>query len=486
VQQVSPSFIAKNRRPKKRRSAVAAGTRKHRLHVPPAAGTTSPEVTISSMSPAMVDRLFWRAGFGPTPEDRAIWSGKPVSDAVNSLLTAPADLVGPAPARDGKALDPTGDDTDLVLSWIDRMVRTRNPLTERLTLLWHGHWANSRDEVSPPQLLLTQNDLFRRYANFGATPTASFKDLAYEVTEDPSMLRYLTGESNVRGAPNENYARELMELFGLGVFNPAGAANYTEEDVKQLAKAFSGWQINDTNPDAATSYFTPSRWYNGPKIVFGKFGNYKARDAVDLVLAHPSHPRFLVLKLWGEFIVSPPDAATLSKLTSSYVSSGYQLKPLLEQILSHPLLFESLSEPNMLKPPVVYVVGAMRALGAAIEDATPADNLDAMGQVPYFPPTVAGWEGGLSWLNTNTALARFGFVGQLLNTTTIADVLGETATAAYDRAYAAVGSPWLAPGTQTAIRDYASRAGSSSPKLRKERQLLLRALMLAGPDAQVM
>jgi uncharacterized protein (DUF1800 family) len=193
-----------------------------------------------------------------------------------------------------------------------------------------------------------------------------------------------------------------------------------------------------------------------------------------------------VLKIWGEFIVTPPDATTLGKLTSSYVSSGYQLKPLLEQILSHPLLFESLAEPNMLKPPIVYVVGSMRAVGAGVTDASPSQNLDAMGQVPYFPPTVAGWEGGLSWLNTNTALARFGFVGELLNKSTIADVIGETPAAAYDRAYAAVGSPWLAPGTQSAVRDYATRAGSNSPKLRKERQLMLRALMLAGPDAQVM
>jgi uncharacterized protein (DUF1800 family) len=483
---MSIAAIAKKKRAKKHTSAVAAGTRKHRLHVPPAAGTTSTEVTLTSMSPAMVERLFWRAGFGPSAEDRATWAGKPVGDAVNALLTGPADLVGPAPTRDGKTLDPTGDDTDLVLAWLDRMVRSRNALTERLTFFWHRHWANSRDSVSPPQLLVTQNNLFRSYANFAATPAASFKDMAYAVTEDPSMLRYLTGESNVRGAPNENYGREVMELFGLGVLNAAGAPNYTENDVKQIAKAFSGWQINDSNPDAASSYFTPSRWYNGPKIVFGRFGNYKARDAVDLVLSHPAHARYIILKIWSEFIVTPPDDATLNKLTSSYTSSGYQLKPLLEQILSHPLLFESLAEPNMLKPPIVYVVGSMRALGVGVTDDSPTQHLDAMGQVPYFPPTVAGWEGGLSWLNTNTALARFGFVGELLNKATIADVLGETAAAAYDRAYAAVGSPWLAAGTQSAIRDYASRAGASSPKLRKERQLMLRALMLAGPDAQVM
>lgn len=112
--------------------------------------------------------------------------------------------------------------------------------------------------------------------------------------------------------------------------------------------------------------------------------------------------------------------------------------------------------------------------------------LGEMGQVPLFPPTVAGWEDGLAWLNTNTALARFNFVGQLLDAMDIDDILGETAAAAYDRAFAAVGGPWLAPGTQSAIRDYANQARSKSPDDRKQRQLLLRALMLAGPDAQVM
>jgi hypothetical protein len=127
----------------------------------------------------------------------------------------------------------------------------------------------------------------------------------------------------------------------------------------------------------------------------------------------------------------------------------------------------------------------MRTLGAVVTDSTAADNLDAMGQLPYFPPTVAGWEGGLAWLNTNTALARFALAATFLSRQTLDDTPGETPSAAYDRAYAAVGRPWLAAGTQTAIRDFATRAGAGTSKLRKERQLMLRALMLAGPDGQV-
>ena len=475
---------AKRRPTKVKRRLSLRSTRRHRLRMPPPA--TSTPVTLVSMSPAMVDRLFWRAGFGPTADARARFTGKPVMDAVAWLLTTPSTLAGAAPLRDAKPLDPTGDDTDLVLSWIDQMVRSSNPFVERMTFFWHRHWANSRADVSPPQLLLKQTAVFRSYASFGANPNLSFRDLAYAITEDPAMLRYLTGESNVKGSPNENYARELMELFCLGVVGPAGRPNYSENDVRQLAKALSGWQINDTDPDQARAYFTPTRWYNGPKIVFGKLSNYTNRSAVDAVLAHPSHAPFLVRKLWDEFIVSPPDAATLARLSTAYTSSGYKLKPLLEQILSHPSLFESIAEPNMIKPPVVYIAGAMRAVGAPVTDSTPADYADDMGQTPYFPPTVAGWEGGLSWLNTNTALARVGFVGRLLEDLVIDDVLGETPDAAYDRSYAAVGAPWLATSTQAALRDYAKRAPASSAKLRKERQIMLRALILAGPDCQVM
>jgi len=461
-----------------------AGSRRHHLHRPPK--LTVRQFVPTVLSPPMVDRLFWRAGFGPSAHDRATWTGRPVVDAVSWLLSAPAGLSGPSPTDNGSPLDPTGDDTDLVLSWIDRMVRASNPFVERLTFFWHRHWANSRDQVSPPQLMITQNGLFRSYADLGSNPRASFRDLAYAVTIDPSMLRYLTGELNVRGAPNENYARELMELFTLGVTNAAGHPNYSQQDVAQMAKALSGWQINDNDPNAAHSYFTQSLWYDGPKLVFGRFGNFTASDAVDLVISHPAHPGFIVRALWQEFINDPLDAPTLQRLTSTYTSSGHQIRPVLEQILLHPALFSSLDEPDMIKPPVVYVVGAIRAMGLGVTDTTASDYLDAMGQLPYYPPNVSGWEGGLSWLNTDTALARFGCIAALVGNQQIQDVRGESAPAAYDRAYAAVGSPWLASQTVAALQAFSQAVPSSDSQSRIERQIALRTLMLAGPDAQVM
>lgn len=438
------------------------------------------------MTTSMVDRLFWRAGFGPGEADRQRWTGKTLGAAVDWLLGTPAAYSGSPGSDQGKQLDPTGNDSDLVLSWVDQMNRAINPFVERMTFFWHGHWANSRESVSPPQLLMSQTKLFRRYSDYASHPHVTFHDMAYAVTIDPSMLRYLTGELNVRGAPNENYARELMELFTLGVTNAAGKPNYSQTDVEQLAKAFSGWQINDDNPNRVFSYFTQSRWYDGPKLVFGKFENLTAAEAVKLVLSRPTHPGFIINALWSNFIVAPPSAATLKSLEHLYVKSGWKLKPLMQAILTRPELFASLEEPNMVKPPVVYVVGAMRAMGLQVKDTTASDYLDAMGQLPYFPPTVAGWEGGISWLNTDTALARFAFITTLLEQQKIKDVPGETAAQAYARAYAAVGSPWLAPDTKREIRRYTARAQHSTPQLRINRQIAVRALILAGPDAQVM
>jgi uncharacterized protein (DUF1800 family) len=495
---VSPPLVelaktAKKKAPKKARPHPRARrrvkkvqvqkARHHRLIAPPAGGSQIP------MTEAQVDRLFWRAGFGPTAEDRANWTGKSIYQAVNWLLNVPQGTpILADPNRDGRPLAPTTDDTDLQLSWLNLMVRARNPLVERLTFFWHRHFANSRDDVSPPQLLLTQNGLFRKYADLGANPTASFKDLTYEVGEDPSMLRYLTGEDSTKRAINENYARELMELFSLGVTGPTGQPNYTEDDVKELAKAFTGWQIDDEDPDQVKSYFNASRWFSGNKTVLGKVGNFHHRDAVDVVLAHPSHGQFLVRKLWHEFIVTEPDPATLNSLVATYTGTGFQIKPLVKQILLHPAIFESPGEPNMIKPPVVYVVGALRATGQGITSSLAADSLSELGQRPYFPPTVAGWEGGLSWLNTNTALARFRFANRLVNLKAVVpqDVPGEGGDAAFDRAYAAVNKPWLSDKGRNYLKGLAIRMVGNTAPQRAARQIVLRAMMIGGPDAQVM
>jgi uncharacterized protein (DUF1800 family) len=463
--------------------------RRKRARKPPAGGAQA------ALTEPMVDRLMWRAGFGPSAADRQRFKGMSLHRAVDRLISDPQGPPTGLPARrrDGAPLRPYESDTDLVLAWCDQMIRTRNPLVERLTLFFHRHFATQRDEVSPPQLMTQQNALLRKYGDLAANPRADFRNLVYEVGEGPAMLRFLTGEDSRKGRLNENYGRELMELFCLGVTNAAGQPNYTEADVLEAARASTGWQINDDNPDAPSAYFTPSRWDEGPKTVLGRTGAFTHRQLVDVVTSHPSHAPFLVTKLWGEFIPTPPDAATLRDLTKVYLRAGYRLRPLVRRILTHPAMLASVKEPTMIKPPVVFAIGTMRALGLGITDETLYNSLRDMGQVPYFPPTVAGWEGGASWLNTNSALARFSAANRLLSlkyqtlpTKAPEDEPAETPKQAFARAHAAVGRPWVGRGTKSSLLYYATRARTASASDRVARQRVVRAFLLGGPDAQVM
>ena len=466
--------------------------RRHRLHVPPGgAFNGSP----TSMSQAMVDRLFWRAGFGPSAGDRATWTGKPLDDAVDFLLNTPQGaLVGGDPTRDGKPLDPTGDDTDLVLSWVDRMVRTSNPLVERMTFFWHRHWANSRASVSPTQLLITQNTLLRKYGDLATNPGRHLPRHGARHVQGPVDAALPERRVQRQGPPNENYGREFVELFTLGVNHViTGAKNYSENDVAQLAKSFTGWYIDDANPDDVKVVFDSGRMVRtGRSRSSASSATTTPTASSTWCSAHDATPRTSSRSCGASSCPRRrrPRRCRSCRPTTSLrgVRSSRSCAP----ILTDPQLFESIDEPNMIKPPVVFVSGALRAIGLGVSSSGPADYLDSMGQLPYFPPTVAGWEGGLSWLNTNTALARFGFIGDVIghaptgSPAKVVDVPGETPQAAFDRAFGAVGAPWMSAGTRAAIQDYAGRAPVKSSNDRIARQVMLRTLMLAGPDAQVM
>ncbi len=439
------------------------------------------------MTAAMVDRLFWRAGYGPSPQDRALWTGKRVGAAVNWLLTTPPTLVGNPPNNGGVPLSPTTSDTDLVLDWLDRMIRSDNPLVERMTFFWHRHFAVSRNDVSPA-MMIKHIGLLRSYADVANNATTDFRSLVQAVSIDPAMLRFLTGELNRKGHPNENFGREVMELFTLGVTNAQGQSNYSETDVQELARALSGWQINTTDPANPLAFFTPARWDAGAKTVLGRAGAFDTTQAIDVVLSHPNHAPYLMRKLWGEFIQSPPDDASLNDLAGTYVRRGFRIRPVLRKILTHRALFESIAEPNMIKAPAVFVPGAMRAMSVFVTGSGPRFRMQSMGQEPCFPPDVSGWEYGPAWLDTNTAINRFRLVSELTQNQAVdlVDVPGETPQQAYDRALAAVGQPWLSPATVASIQAYGASAPAGTVTQRRTRLRLLRALMLGGPDGQVM
>jgi len=497
--------------------------------VPTAPGSTSGGVPAPAPDPgpakptltaAMVDRVFWRAGFGPSPADRAAWTGKPVEDLVEHLLSTPQSYEQATPApltQTNQPIDPTASREELVMEWVDAMQRAGNPLTERLTFFLHRHWAVTSQDGIDPEFMLAYRNRLRHYADLAANPASSLRELASEMTTSiTAMSLFLNSYQNSKYGPNENYAREFMELFCLGVRDGAGNDNYTQSDVSELAKAFTGWRL-EQNPDLPTYgaiTFSASRFANVSKTIFGQTRNWGADpakgsgtdSAVDLVLNRPAHAAFIARKLWAEFIVTPiPDDALAACVAAYQSGPGFQLKPLVRTILTHPLLFESIDEPNMVKPPVVYWVGVARALGAPQKWFWSRESLQNMQQIPFEPPNVAGWEGGLSWLNTNTVQARFDAVLRQLmlkhrpsaappadqssgypGAIPIADVPAETAAEAFDRAYAACGAPWLSDGSRGQIQAFAAAHPASTATYRLQRQYALRTLILGGPDGQVM
>ena len=214
--------------------------------------------------------------------------------------------------------------------WLDRMVRSRHQLVERLALVFHDWWATRRDGVSTNAEMLNQTNIFRAHG------LGSFRDMTRAVTIDPAMLQFLNGFQNRRGAVNENYARELMELFTLG----ADRGAYTEADVRELAKALTGWRADYNNGWTNWRWDDQGRWDTSVKTVFGQSGRFTWEDACELVLNHPLHASFFVRKLWGYFVPTPPSAATSAALEQLYVSSGKQIRPVLEAILCSPEFYE--------------------------------------------------------------------------------------------------------------------------------------------------
>ncbi len=365
---------------------------------PPAPSPSpAPAVGSSPLSFQQAHRLVWRAGFGPAPGQIDALVGQPSQQVVFSLTrpSGPATLTGPEPVdEEGNPLDPVNAWGEDHCWWLDRMIRSDQQLVERMTFIFHDWFANSNTQVNSQQLMLEQNDLFRTMA-FGG-----FHDLFLAVTANPAMLLFLNGTSNNKWDPNENYAREMMELFSLG----ADRGAYTEDDVREMARALTGWR-NDWS-DELGNYnfrFDPSYHDSGLKTVFGQTGNWNYEDAVRLCVSHPLHASFFVTKLWGYFIPSAPSEATLASLQGLYTSSGYSIRAVVEAILQHPDFYEG---PELLTPPVVYNAGLLRSISRPIDTTAWAWLSANAGQQLFYPPNVSGWD-FTRWLDTSTAKARW-------------------------------------------------------------------------------
>jgi Protein of unknown function (DUF1800) len=398
-------------------------------------------------------RLLTRAGFGPGPGEANALAGMGLVAAVQSLTrpSGAATLSGPPPVDDeGNPIAPADIWGHDHLWWLDRMIRTDQPLVERLALVFHDWFATSEGGVSKAQQMIDQSNLFRTYG-FG-----SFLDLFKAVTIDPAMLQWLNNDENVKGAPNENYAREMMELFSLG----ADRGAYTEDDIREQARSLTGWTYEWSSELGSHNFhFVPNRHDAETKTVFGRSGNWNWEDACRLCVENLYHPSFFVTKLWSYFVPTEPSAATLERLTSLYVSSGLQIRPVLEEILLSPDFYEG---PPMVKPPVVHLATMMRAVGRYVDTTAWTWLCSLAGQQLYWPPNVSGWD-DTRWLDTSRTQARWNMVDFVLDGISVnawSSPYSETETPeeALNRALASWGNPELRPEHRTELLGFAQRA----------------------------
>ncbi len=284
---------------------------------------------------------------------------------------------------------------DLQVWWIQRMAKSQRPLQEKMTLFWHGHFATSAQKVQDPNDNFELNEVFRNQG------TGNFRELVRAVGKSPAMLRYLDQQQSSNKKPNENWARELMELFTLGI------GNYTEQDIKEAARAFTGWTQR-----AGEYYYAPRRHDDGNKTILGSAGPYDGDDVVDIVTGKPACAQFICTKLWKYFAYDEPEPEVIAGLADTFRKHDGNIKPVLRQMFLSRAFYQEKAYFSQVKSPAQLVAGLLVQLDAEDEDQVAqiaAYAMRAMGQSLFYPPNVKGWDGGRAWINTNTLLVRYNF-----------------------------------------------------------------------------
>jgi uncharacterized protein (DUF1800 family) len=366
-------------------------------------------VTASDADRALIGHLLRRGGFGASGAEidaaatagyaatvESLFSGAPDPGAA---ATPPPDLgSGVTDTKQGANSEQA---RDLVAWWLARMTAVRNPWPEKRTYFWHGHFATSITKVKSAALMLAQNQTERTLGG------GSFPVLMRAMFTDPAMMIWLDAEGNTAKAPNENLARESMELFSLGV------GNYTETDVRQAALALTGWRLRR---GAGQAYFDAAAHAPGPETILGHTASFDVDSFTALLMAQPANPRFLAARHWMRLGADDPaPSATSAALLAAYGGSG-DLGALHRALFNDPSFTGSTARYALVKQPVEYVVGVLRALritppsdGSGKVSQTLRTALNSLGQLPFDPPNVGGWPSGLLWLTTAAAQARIDF-----------------------------------------------------------------------------
>ncbi len=283
--------------------------------------------------------------------------------------------------------------------WTNRMVAGPRPLQEKMALFWHGHFASNEAKVRDYRKLLGQLELFEKQG------TGNFKDLTKAVAQDPGMLAFLDAGVNVKGASNENFAREIMELFTMGV------GHYTERDIREAARAFTGWNYVDVK-----FVVNKDQHDDGEKTFLGKTGRFDGVDVIDIIMQQPATADYIAGKIYRFFVRQELSPELQKQLGSVLRQSNYEIAPLLEKIFLSRDFYSSASVGTQIKGPVELAVSTYRKLGLHSVPGVPDFNLAtaALGQQLFLPPTVAGWAGGQSWITPGLLLERGNFARDIL------------------------------------------------------------------------
>ncbi|MFM2171494.1 MAG: hypothetical protein RI957_1723 [Verrucomicrobiota bacterium] len=283
--------------------------------------------------------------------------------------------------------------------WLDRMFRTQAPLREKMTLFWHDHFATSAQKVRESSLLFDQNVTFRKHA------LGNFKKLTRAMAKDPAMMLYLDLQTSKKGKPNENFAREVMELFTLG------QGNYTEEDIRQAARAFTGYDINRF---MGTVSHSKRNWDDGEKTFLGQKGKFDGDGIIDVIFQQPQASRYVSMKLWEYFAFENPPETAVEDLAKTFREANFELVPLLREIFLSKEFYSADCMSNQIKSPVQFFIQTLKQLEVpSLPKGYALYVQSQLGQILFAPPNVAGWDWGKAWINTNTLLTRYQISGFL-------------------------------------------------------------------------
>jgi uncharacterized protein (DUF1800 family) len=347
--------------------------------------------------PADIAHLLRRAGFGATLSQINTLAAQPWSTTVDQLLdftSAPADT---PPAF---LTDDIGDwekEYHLQHWWLDRMATSPTPLQEKLTLFWHGHFATANYKVTDMTLMYAQNALFRSMA------CGAFRDLVQQMSLQPAMLLWLDNDPNTKGHPNENFARELMELFTMGV------NEYTQDDIVASARAWTGHNCLDG--DRTQYHFYPTRHDTGMKTFMGVTQNWDGPDIINFILRDDAThkniaARFIATKMWTFFAYPNPESPVVDDLAAAFLAHDLSIADLVRAIFNHPAFLSDSAKQGLARSPAEWVVACMKAVGVTAEDTNPQWWMEDMGQQLFEPPNVSGWRPNSYWLTTSRVWAR--------------------------------------------------------------------------------